>query len=431
MQHGEGGGQQLKTSSRLIADSSFDSVFPEIAKIEKLWNHGKNRDPLCNQLSNKFRIPQFFWSRLGWDANGFFRPQANTVSGERIVRSYTSTFRFLLKQVKLTTKPGPVRSMTGTATLPDGGETLDYDWEYYGLHSVWTQLKGSQPGSNRYCQVLLCFDLVAEMRRRVLDAFEASDGNLTSASPFGVHNVFLEPLIEQYDTALWGFRIPSRINLDGQASKQLAMLEQRYTSMHELERHVVHAIETLKVASMTLETMTRDHKSYVASLVRQDVSKTIDVEENAEKSLRSFSNTLLCLHARAEAFEKRLQNEIRLAFDTVAADDHAALREQIDQQIKLSAAVETLKMQSSSLNTTVALLTLVFLPGSFISGFFGTNFFTISSNGNAPPQWKYVKEVWIFFVVTGPTTIIALAIWLYATRRERQWVFGTHHRAPW
>ncbi|KAI9694621.1 MAG: hypothetical protein M1822_000237 [Bathelium mastoideum] len=185
-------------------------VFPEIAKIEKLWNHGKNRDPLCNQLSNKFRIPQFFWSRLGWDANGFFRPQANTVSGERIVRSYTSTFRFLLKQVKLTTKPGPVRSMTGTATLPDGGETLDYDWEYYGLHSVWTQLKGSQPGSNRYCQVLLCFDLVAEMRRRVLDAFEASDGNLTSASPFGVHNVFLEPLIEQYDTALWGFRIPVR-----------------------------------------------------------------------------------------------------------------------------------------------------------------------------------------------------------------------------
>ena len=130
--------------------------------------------------------------------------------GKRNTDDVGTSFRFLLKQVRLTTRPGISRSATGTTSLVDGGEGIEYEWEFYGLHSVWAKLSDAQHGMNAYCQVLLCFDFVEEMRRRIIEAFEVSDGHIIGVSPFGIHKTFLETLVIRYDTALWGFRSPVR-----------------------------------------------------------------------------------------------------------------------------------------------------------------------------------------------------------------------------
>ena len=94
--------------------------------------------------------------------------------------------------------------------------------------------------------------------------------------------------------------------------QRLAKLDHRYTTMHELERHIIHAIETLEVASLTLGTVIRDQESFTNLLTRHGLTETLDIEDNIQRLLRSFYNSLSALHRRAEAFEKRLQNEIRL-----------------------------------------------------------------------------------------------------------------------
>ena len=221
--------------------------------------------------------------------------------------------------------------MTGTRLLQDGGETIDHDWEYYGLHSVWTKLDGPQDGSSSHSQVLLCFDFVDDMRSEIIKAFEASDGGHVAASPFGAHEVFLEPLISRYDAGTWRFRTPvrsyeqvcapdirhcdifgvdlrsqRRLDVAGKAPKRLNMLARRYGNMHELERHIIQATETVKVALMTLQVMIRDHKTFANSLARQSSMDILDTEDNMERSLYLFSDLLAGLGERAKAFEARL-----------------------------------------------------------------------------------------------------------------------------
>jgi len=55
---------------------------------------------------------------------------------------------------------------------------------------------------------------------------------------------------------------------------------------------------------------------------------------------------------------------------------------------------------------TLALITLVFLPGAFIATLFSTNMISFSSKG---------QEVWIYIVIAVPLTlilVIAYILWL-------------------
>ncbi len=98
--------------------------------------------------------------------------------------------------------------MTGSVTS-QGAETVEYSWEFLGLHSIWAKLKAQAEGHS-YTQILLCFDLNTRMRDETLKHFKASaDGSIIN-DPFGVHTMFLEPLIIEFDRTLWGFRTPVR-----------------------------------------------------------------------------------------------------------------------------------------------------------------------------------------------------------------------------
>ncbi len=77
--------------------------------------------------------------------------------------------------------------------------------------------------------------------------------------------------------------------------------------MHELERHIIHSSETLRVASSTLKAMVQDHISFNAEL-----RSSIDSIRNTGKALRFYATFVSSLQLRARAFEERLQNEIRL-----------------------------------------------------------------------------------------------------------------------
>ena len=103
--------------------------------------------------------------------------------------------------------------MTGS-TSRAAVETVEYSWEFLGIHSIWTQSTipsqdAHSPGQS-HTQSLLCFDLNTRMQSEIHEHFKASAGEFISKDPFGVHATFLEPLIIEYERTLWGFRTPVR-----------------------------------------------------------------------------------------------------------------------------------------------------------------------------------------------------------------------------
>jgi len=57
---------------------------------------------------------------------------------------------------------------------------------------------------------------------------------------------------------------------------------------------------------------------------------------------------------------------------------------------------------------TIAAVTMVFLPGTFISAILSTTFFDYDDNGlHVSGKW------WILMAATIPLTIVVFAVWLY------------------
>lgn len=91
------------------------------------------------------------------------------------------------------------------------------------------------------------------------------------------------------------------------------------------------------------------------------------------------------LLTRSQSLSERLRNEINLAFNLVSQKDGAMMK-------------------------TVAIVSMVYLPGTFISGLFGTNFFDLSNDGGAK-SWIMSGNFWLYWVITVPLTLATVLVW--------------------
>jgi len=139
-------------------------------------------------------------------------------------------------------------------------------------------------------------------------------------------------------------------------------MARRYIAMHELSRHVIHEIETLQISSRTLASIAQHHDNYNHKHISASSSSEDDDDDDGHENgcspdLKFYHRFLENLHLRAVAFDKRLQNEIRLAFNLSAADDNATAKEILQDG----------QNDGRELTQLVSTATLLFLPGSFIS----------------------------------------------------------------
>ncbi|EAU82999.2 hypothetical protein CC1G_08936 [Coprinopsis cinerea okayama7 len=90
-----------------------------------------------------------------------------------------------------------------------------------------------------------------------------------------------------------------------------------------------------------------------------------------------------------------------------------------------SQLAEDARKDSSSM-TTIALLTMFFLPGSVVASFFSTHFIRVietqtetSSDGESVETRTKIKPlqvsstIWVYFAVTTFLTLLVLSVWLY------------------
>ncbi|KAG9726555.1 hypothetical protein KCU73_g12869, partial [Aureobasidium melanogenum] len=124
------------------------------------------------------------------------------------------------------------------------------------------------------------------------------------------------------------------------------------------------------------------------------------------ESLRMHHSMMLGVAARSISNEKRLSNEINLVFNMMAQKDNG-----VNLQIARATRADSVAMK------TIAIVTLTFLPATYVSAILGMNFFSYNPDTHGG-HITYSPDLWIYFVVSIPLTVAVLTIWWVWQRRE-------------
>jgi len=114
------------------------------------------------------------------------------------------------------------------------------------------------------------------------------------------------------------------------------------------------------------------------------------------------------------------------------------LEKKVQETVSLLAVALNLKGQSTALSINrnifsltkdtvddsatvrvVTVVTLIYLPASFVTSLLGMNLFTFQTSANS--GFQVSKQFWIFLLITIPLTITTVGSWIFAAqRRQRQ-----------
>jgi Mg2+ and Co2+ transporter CorA len=123
-----------------------------------------------------------------------------------------------------------------------------------------------------------------------------------------------------------------------------------------------------------------------------------DASRDVHSQLQYFQTFISSMRCRSAANEKRMVNEIQLAFNMVAQHDAST-----SVKIGLATQADSMTMKS------IAFVTLTFLPPTFISAIFSMSFFSNSTDSG----WVISDKFWIYWAFAIPTTLLTALVWYY------------------
>ncbi|KAG9696117.1 hypothetical protein KCU95_g4527, partial [Aureobasidium melanogenum] len=252
--------------------------------------------------------------------------------------------------------------------------------------------------------------------------------------PFALHILLLEELAQLYDRSVWamakkvrgiekqrlldsGRRVSTTSSLSSSfdppandTSKPIGLVQLRnsenFEHLFEISRHLAHSVETTQIATEVVERIKNAceyiHLAHGTPILATRVQK-----------LNFLHSLFRGLSGRSVSNEKRLTSEQVLLSNVISQRDSNVNKEMsnFSSQIALSAKEDGAAMK------TIAVVTLTFLPATFVTALLGMNFFTVDSK-TPGGRLTSTKDVWIFFVIAVPLTIIVLCIWWWWQRRE-------------
>ncbi|GFF43702.1 hypothetical protein IFM58399_07037 [Aspergillus lentulus] len=191
--------------------------------------------------------------------------------------------------------------------------------------------------------------------------------------PFCMHAPLLDEMVRLYDQSLWLLRDAVRA-----IEKNRVEIGTNFENMNDLSRHGVHVTEVLEATIGTFLKI-QEQQRRVYDCLPAEISKTYQeqAQEYVSFQLLMIQNLLL----RSKASYERLKTETTAAFNKITQRD-------------------------SSVMKSISILTMVFLPATFISTMFSMPFFQDDDD-----QWKVSVDFWIYWAVSVPLTFVIFVIW--------------------
>ncbi|KAH0282854.1 hypothetical protein M436DRAFT_84896 [Aureobasidium namibiae CBS 147.97] len=116
---------------------------------------------------------------------------------------------------------------------------------------------------------------------------------------------------------------------------------------------------------------------------------------------------------------RRIENQFTALYNLSNQRDAKAsvkIAEESAQVAKESARIAQATLNDSSSMKTIAVMTLIFLPATFACSFFSMTFFDWQKTSDRTVS----KDLWVYFAVTVPVTVLVLVAWAFLTKKSRQ-----------
>ncbi|OKL64461.1 hypothetical protein UA08_00999 [Talaromyces atroroseus] len=220
--------------------------------------------------------------------------------------------------------------------------------------------------------------------------------------PFLWHALLIEELRDIYDTSVWELRHVVR------EWEKTRREEPDIEILNEIGRHLIHGNEVLNVADDTIDSVIYQHKL----LHERQATEPMDTTENkvhdivyttVQDKLFTLRKDIKAINARAVTLFERLRHEINLAY-------HVAAR----NTTQISIDIAKIARRDNATMKALAFIGVLYLPGTFISGIFGSNFFNYnppdSSSNNS--DWNMSDKFWIYWAITIPVTMFTVLLWI-------------------
>ncbi|KAH8652902.1 hypothetical protein BGZ61DRAFT_575095 [Ilyonectria robusta] len=129
----------------------------------------------------------------------------------------------------------------------------------------------------------------------------------------------------------------------------------------------------------------------------------------SEESANEFSATLRNLLIQNQALMSNVKHLLSRVHSTIqAASGTISLKSQ-----NTTEQMSNHMLGDSASIRVITAVTLVYLPASFVSGFFGMSFFDARDDSG----WSVVPSVWIYFLVAIPMSVLTLMYWKWRSQR--------------
>ena len=220
---------------------------------------------------------------------------------------------------------------------------------------------------------------------RLVESLKVVDKNLDD--PFWAYTAVGHELIHLETNAVWAIRdklrvIEKRLNPRGKPKIN-------FRSLHDLARHAIHVTETLDVATLTMSRIISQH---------EHVDNDCSAWQSIHDRLMYFQSLIESQRCRSDSNQKRLHNELQLEFNQVTQYDSRTA-------VEISQATRA----DSAAMKTIAALTLVFLPPTFICAIFSMSFFSFDRDLG----WAVSGQFWVYWVCALPMTALTSVIYFY------------------
>ncbi|KAI9148204.1 Notoamide biosynthesis cluster protein M' [Paramyrothecium foliicola] len=331
--------------------------------------HNEARPEWTEELLQQFKLPRSV-------INGaFYRNTSNGYFGSKtftdqlgMLNSCSTWFRCILKIVP------KVRDTLETDKdidyVPEG---LSHAWYSMDFYTYWTT--GGQ------CLVL-CSETPSDFPQRLMQELNAEEASLQIGDPLVMHRLLFDRIIHLLDLSV------RRVRDQARRSSTSTLNHGNFVELYEQRRHSIHLNENLEGAANVIEAL----RSYQVS-IHGRLASTVDSNYlfQAKEVLESQKFAIQSLGGRAMSNDKRLENEINLAFNLVTRQDSKAM-------------------------TTISIMTMVFLPATFVSAVLSTSFFDSGETG-----WTVSSKFWVFWAATIPLTVVVITVYVCLTIGRESW----------
>ncbi|KAH9892131.1 hypothetical protein F4778DRAFT_326249 [Xylariomycetidae sp. FL2044] len=303
-------------------------------------------------------MPERWWSDHHRNSNGFFGCEE---AGDEDYDAALNTWAFF-----------------ETKHLYD---STRYEWLKINIFTQWV--------ASRKQSVVVLFDITTPVAHRLIKSLKDIEISQV-VDPFWAYVKVADELTRLQDGAIWAVRDQVRAIETGKWF--LPNSEPDFRRLHDLGRHAIHVTETLDVSVKTLAAVLAQHQETQPRVPNSRLWR------NHHVRLLSCKQLLESLRCRSNSNQERLLNEIQLAFNLVAQETS-----------KGSMRIGEAAQADSAAMKTISIVTLTFLPPTFICAIFSMSFFNYDTDSG----WTLSDQFWVYWAFAIPVTVTVLAVYQF------------------